>query len=102
LVGFTTNFAVLVQAIRIAGFLLRGNHRALLWVFFKVGWVRMILRRAFLGLAVGWAFLLGDCTTGAYFWQATAGHLSDLAAAEKINEVLSRPDVPEKLRTQLQ
>lgn len=62
----------------------------------------MILRRAFLGLALGCAFLLGACSTGAYFWQATAGHLSVLAAAENIDEVLSRPDVPEKLRTQLQ
>lgn len=45
--------------------------------------------------------LLGACSTGAYLWQATAGHLEVLAASEKIEQVLSSPDTEEKLRAQL-
>ncbi len=46
-------------------------------------------------------FLLNGCSTGAYFWQASTGHLRVLAAAEDIDEVLSQPHISEKLRAQL-
>jgi predicted aminopeptidase len=45
---------------------------------------------------------LNACSTGAYFWQASTGHLRVLAAAEDIDKVLLQPDISEKLRTQLQ
>ncbi|MCR2746074.1 aminopeptidase [Limnobacter parvus] len=45
---------------------------------------------------------LNACSTGAYFWQATTGHLQVLAASEKIDRVLLSADTSEKLRTQLQ
>lgn len=61
----------------------------------------MIQRSVLLGLLLVSTFLLNACSTGAYFWQATTGHLGVLAAAEHIDEVLSRPDISEKLRTQL-
>lgn len=62
----------------------------------------MIQRSALLGLMLTSAFLLNACSTGAYFWQATTGHLKVLAAAENIDEVLARSDVSDRLRTQLE
>lgn len=62
----------------------------------------MIQRSALVGWMLACIFLLNACSTGAYFWQATTGHLKVLAAAETIDDILSRPDVPEKLRNQLQ
>lgn len=53
-------------------------------------------------LAVLLAGLLGACSTGAYFWQATTGHLKVLASAKSIDTVLATPDTPVKLRTQLE
>ncbi len=47
-------------------------------------------------------FLLGACSTGAYLWQASTGHLKVLAAAEPITDLLEEPDLPDELRTQLQ
>ena len=46
--------------------------------------------------------LLGACTTGAYLWQATTGHLQVLAASRNINEVVALPDTNDKLRRQLE
>lgn len=48
------------------------------------------------------ACLLGACSTGAYFWQAATGHLQVLAAATPIDTILSTPETPAKLRTQLE
>lgn len=47
------------------------------------------------------AGLLNGCSTGAYLWQATAGHLKILAAARDIDELIQQPDTSEQLRTQL-
>ncbi|RZS38588.1 putative aminopeptidase [Limnobacter thiooxidans] len=47
------------------------------------------------------AGLLNGCSTGAYFWQATAGHLKILAAAQDINELIDKPDTPDTLKKQL-
>lgn len=49
-------------------------------------------------LCVAW---LSGCSTGAYLWQATAGHLKVLADAQDIDELIDRPETPEALRTQL-
>lgn len=46
--------------------------------------------------------LLGACSTGAYLWQATTGHLQVLAASQNIDVVLALPNTDEKLRTQLE
>lgn len=62
----------------------------------------MIRRSMLLGLWLVSAVLLNACSTGSYFWQATTGHLKVLAAAENIDEVLSRSDVSDRLRTQLE
>lgn len=62
----------------------------------------MIRRSMLSGLLLVSAFLLNACGTGSYFWQATTGHLRVLGAAENIDEVLLRPDLSGKLRTQLQ
>lgn len=45
--------------------------------------------------------LMSGCSTGAYFWQATAGHLKVLAAAQDIDELIARPDTSENLRKKL-
>ena len=55
-----------------------------------------------MALAVLVAGLLGACSTGAYFWQATTGHLQVLTAAKRIDAVLATPDTPAKLRIQLE
>lgn len=59
-------------------------------------------RGALLVFGVIFAGLLGACSTGAYFWQATTGHLKVLASAKPIDAVLATPDTPTKLRTQLE
>lgn len=46
-------------------------------------------------------FFLSACSTSAYFWQATTGHLDVLAKAESIDEVLTRENISDKLRSQL-
>lgn len=53
-------------------------------------------------MLVASCFFLGACSTGAYLWQASTGHLKVLAAAEPINELLEKPDLPDEVRTQLQ
>lgn len=45
--------------------------------------------------------LLGACSTGAYLWQATKGHISVLAASQKIDDVIAAPATPEKLQAKL-
>lgn len=65
-------------------------------------WLGWVVRRSVLvALAVLFAGFLGACSTGAYFWQATTGHLKVLASAKPIDAVLATPDTPAKLRTQL-
>jgi predicted aminopeptidase len=71
-------------------------------MFFMQGRAGMIRRSMLLGLWLVSAVLLNACSTGSYFWQATTGHLKVLAAAENIDEVLSRSDVSDRLRTQLE
>ena len=46
--------------------------------------------------------LLGACSTGAYLWQASTGHMQVLAAAQPINEVLASPQTSDKVRRQLE
>lgn len=66
-------------------------------------WLGWVVRRGVqVALAVLVAGLLGACSTGAYFWQATTGHLQVLTAAKRIDAVLATPDTPAKLRIQLE
>ena len=60
--------------------------------------------RRWIGLTVGFLAmtLLSACTTGAYLWQATTGHLQVLAASRDISEVVALPDTNDKLRRQLE
>lgn len=46
--------------------------------------------------------LLGACSTGAYLWQASKGHLQVLAVAQPIDEVLASPQSSDKIRGQLE
>lgn len=46
--------------------------------------------------------LLGGCSTGAYLWQASTGHVQVLAASQDIDQVLASPDTNDKLRMQLE
>lgn len=60
------------------------------------------MRGSWLCLALWlYAACLSGCSTGAYLWQATAGHLKVLADAQDIDELIDRPETPEALRTQL-
>ena len=64
--------------------------------------LRCVVHKAVLTVVVILATgLLGACSTGAYFWQATKGHLEVLAASEKIDDVLTTEGVSEKRRAQL-
>lgn len=70
-------------------------------VLYAQGWVKLKhwLSRVLLSVS---CLMLGACSTGAYLWQASAGHLKILAGAEPISELLNKPDLPEELRTQLE
>jgi len=59
------------------------------------------VKRSLILLVLLCAGFLQGCSTGAYLWQATTGHLKVLADAQDIDELLARPDTSEKLRAQL-
>jgi len=65
-----------------------------------LGWV--VRRGVLVALGVLFVGLLGACSTGAYFWQATTGHLQVLNSASRIDTLLAMPNTPAKLRTQLE
>ncbi|HEX4844261.1 MAG TPA: aminopeptidase [Limnobacter sp.] len=46
--------------------------------------------------------MLGGCSSTQYLWQATAGHLTILAKARPIDEVIADPEVSDRLKQQLQ